>query len=243
MPVVYGLHPVREALAGGQVERLLIQRDSANPRLNELVGLARARGVDVRFEPRPRLDQLAERNLHQGVVAFIAGRAMQTLEELVASAPANPLYLILDGIEDPHNLGAILRCADGAGVAGIVLPKRRSAPLSETVWKVSAGAAQYVPIARVPNIVQAMETLKAHGVWVVGTDVQAPRLWDEADFTTPLAVVVGREGEGLHQLVKSRCDFLVRLPMLGKVQSLNVSVSTGILLYEALRQRRKAGVV
>lgn len=237
MPTVYGIHPVKAALAGGQVERLVLQQDSPNPRLRELAGLARAGGVDVRFEPRARLDRLADGGVHQGAVALLAGQALRSLEDLLDAAPPNPVFLVLDGVEDPHNLGAILRSADGAGVSGVILPKRRTAPLSDVVWKASAGAAAHVPLARVANVAQTLEELKQRGIWVAGADMAGDREWHQLDWTGPVALVLGGEGAGLHDLVRRRCDFLVRLPLLGTVQSLNVSVTAGILLYEIIRQR------
>jgi len=241
MTLVFGIHPVQTALEAGDIERLVVVKPARNPRLQQIIDLARERGVDLRFEPRSRLDQLAGMAAHQGVVGYVAGRPLLQLEDLVARAGPAPLFLLLDGIEDPHNLGAILRSADGAGVSGVVLPKRRSAPLSETVWKVSAGAVQHVPVARVANLHQTIRTLQSHGVWVVGADLSAGREWHAADLSGPVALVLGREGEGLHRLVRESCDELVRLPMRGRVQSLNVGVTAGILLYEAVRQRQKSG--
>lgn len=239
MPLIFGIHPVREALRAGTVERLVVRQETDNRRLAELVGLARAAGVDVRFERPERLDALCEGKPHQGVAAFAAPAPLADAEELLGRAGGDALFLLLDGIEDPQNLGAILRSADGAGVDGVFLPKRRSAPLSDAAWKASAGAAQHVPVARVPNLAQLMDRLKERGVWITGTDTDAPRAWHEADFTGPVALVFGREGEGLHRLVREKCDFLVKLPMRGSVASLNVSVSAGILLYEVLRQRSR----
>jgi len=238
MPVIYGIHPVHEALDGGDVERLVVQKDNKNPRILKLAGIAKSLSIDVRFEQRHRLDRLTDRANHQGIVAYVAGRSLLSMEEILDSGPPNPLYLVLDGIEDPHNLGAIIRSAEASGVSGVFIPKRRNAPLSDTVWKVSAGAVQHVPIARVSNVNQTINTLKKSGVWVIGADIQASKNWYEVDFTEPSAIVVGREGEGLHKLVRKNCDFLVRLPMKGRVQSLNVAVSAGILLYEAVRQRK-----
>ena len=241
MALIYGIHPVREALRAGSVERLLIRRDGENRRLGELVGMARSLGVDVRFEPGRNLDALSEGCLHQGVVAYVTPAPLLDAETLMDRGGDTPLHLLLDGIEDPHNLGAILRSADGAGVTGVFLPKRRSAPLSETVWKTSAGAVQNVPIARTANIVTVMEKLKDRGFWVTGTDGSATKLWHEVDYTGPTALVFGREGEGLHRLVKEHCDHLVKLPMLGSVSSLNVSASAAVLLYEVVRQRKLKG--
>lgn len=239
MPMIFGIHPVREALAAGEVERLLVQADASGGRLGELISRARGLGVDIRHEPKARLDQLANGTLHQGIAALVAGRRLYSLEDLLAGRDHPPLLLLLDGIEDPHNLGAIIRSAEGAGVTGLVLTKRRSSPLSDTVWKISSGAVQHVPVAKVPNLAQAMDWLKEQGVWITGTAIDAPLLWHEADFTGPLAIVLGREGEGMHRLVREKCDYLVRLPMAGRVESLNVSVSAGILLYEAVRQRAR----
>jgi 23S rRNA (guanosine2251-2'-O)-methyltransferase len=229
-----------EALRAGDIERIVVAKPARNPRLQPIIDLARERGVDLRFEPRSRLDQIAGKANHQGIVGYVAGRPLLELEDILARGTGEPLYLLLDGIEDPHNLGAILRSADGAGVHGVFLPKRRSAPLSETVWKVSAGAVQHVPIARVSNLHQTILTLRERGVRIIGADMPADHDWFDDDLTGPVALVVGREGEGLHRLVRQSCDELIRLPMLGRVQSLNVSVSAGIILYEAVRQRRKS---
>lgn len=240
MPLIFGIHPVQEALANGQIDRLVVQQDLHNPRVHQLVQRARAAGLDLRLETRVQLDRLCDGGLHQGIAAYVTERPLIPLEELLREDGPNPLVILLDGIEDPHNLGAIIRSADGAGATGIVLPKRRSAPLSDAVWRASAGAAAHARICRVSNLVAAMEWLKGKGLWLIGADGGADMPWCEADYTGPVGLVVGREGEGLHQLVRQRCDFLVALPMLGQVSSLNVSVSAGILLYEAVRQRRPA---
>lgn len=241
MAIIYGIHPVQEALNAGKVERLVVLRDNDNLRVAQLVAQARDLRIDVRQEPRHRMEALAGGVAHQGIVAYVTQPRAWGIEDMVDNAGESPLFLLLDGIEDPHNLGAILRSADGAGVTGVILPKRRAASVTDTVWKVSAGAAQYVPVARVANISQAIEFLKSRGVWVIGTDLSGDCEWHEVDYTGPVAIVMGREGEGLHQLVKRHCDHLVRLPMLGAIQSLNVSVSTGIMLYEVVRQRRSQG--
>jgi len=237
MPLIFGIHPVQEALAEERVDRLIVQQDLHNPRVHQLLQRARAAGIDYRQEPKIQLDRLCEGGTHQGVAAFVAERPLLSLEELLAEGGPEPLVLLLAGIEDPHNLGAIIRSADGAGATGIVLPKRRSAPLSDAVWRASAGAAAHARICRVGNLVSAMEWLKARGLWLAGADERGDRLWHAVDLTGPVGLVLGREGEGLHELVRRHCDFLVRLPMRGGVSSLNVSVSAGILLYEAVRQR------
>ncbi|HQF85638.1 MAG TPA: 23S rRNA (guanosine(2251)-2'-O)-methyltransferase RlmB [Acidobacteriota bacterium] len=240
MPVICGIHPVKEALATGGVERLLVAEGKHHPRIHELVTAARGRGIEVRAVPRAVLDRHAPGANHQGVVAFSAGRALCDLAELLRPEAGTPLLLLLDGVEDPHNLGAILRSADGAGATGVILPKRRSAPLSDAVWRASAGAAAYVPVARVVNVAETIRTLQAGGVRVVGADAAAGRPFFAEDLTGPVALVLGREGQGLHRLVRERCDALVSLPMRGRVSSLNVSVSAAILLYEAVRQRATA---
>jgi len=244
MNVITGIHAVREALESGRaIDRISIARGRHGERVEDLVRLARQRGVPVRFEDRAQVDRLAGTREHQGVVALAAAKKMLGLEDLLAKiAPAEGregLLVLLDGIEDPHNLGAIVRTALAAGADGIVIPERRAAPLTEAVERASAGALAHLPVARVTNLVRAMEELKEAGYWLVGLDERAEKSYNEADFTLPTALVLGGEGKGLHELTRKRCDFLVSIPTTGPVRSLNVSVAAGIVLFEALRQRRK----
>jgi len=243
MALVYGINAVLEALQarGARVERVSVERGRRNPRLREIVELARGRRVPIAFEERAWLDRKAGGERHQGVVCQLAEIETGDVEDLLAQARAPGLVLVLDGIEDPHNLGAILRSAEVAGADGVLVPRRRSAGLTGSVVKASAGAAAHVRVARFGNTVAALELLKAKGYWIAGLQAEAPRpLW-EADFTVPTALVLGGEGGGLHRLVRERCDFLVGIPVRGRVSSHNVSVAAGIALYEVLRQRERAG--
>ncbi|HEY8495738.1 MAG TPA: 23S rRNA (guanosine(2251)-2'-O)-methyltransferase RlmB [Limnochordales bacterium] len=243
--LIAGRNPVREALlAGRPVERLLVAEGAGGASLAEIVRLAAERGIAVQYADRRRLDRLAAGQLHQGVVAIAAPKAYVSIEEILAQAEAQgepPLILLLDEVQDPHNLGSLLRSADGAGAHGIVIPKRRSAGLTMTVARTSAGAVEYVPVAQVSNLVQAIRSLKERGLWVVGADMAGElELWD-ADLTGPLAVVIGGEDKGLGRLVRESCDFLVRIPMRGRVNSLNAGVAGAVILFEIARQRRGAG--
>jgi 23S rRNA (guanosine2251-2'-O)-methyltransferase len=192
----------------------------------------------VRFENREALDRLARNDAHQGVVAVARERKFAGIQDLLTRRGEYRFLLALDGIEDPHNLGALLRTADGAGVDGVLLPERRSAPVTATVAKASAGASEHVRIARVTNLVRALEELKANNIWCVGLDERGTVDYDQFDFRLDCALVLGREGDGLHDLVRRTCDHLVRIPMAGQVPSLNVSVAGAVVMYEAARQRR-----
>jgi 23S rRNA (guanosine2251-2'-O)-methyltransferase len=194
-------------------------------------------GVPLRFESREALDRLSGSVSHQGLIAVVSPKPVMQLDELLDAARDPALLLVLDGVVDPRNLGAALRCADAAGADGVVLPERRSAGLSEVVSRTSAGALEHVPVARVGNLVQALEGLKERGLWVVGLDAEGSERWDSVDYKRPLAVVVGGEGKGIRRLVREHCDHLVSLPLFGRVESLNVSVAAGIALYEVVRQR------
>lgn len=240
MEILYGLHPVEEALRSGnrRFDHVVVARERQDQRLQKILELCRERGVRVRSESREQLTLVARNPGHQGVVAFVRERTMLDVEDLLApSTPA--LLLALDGVEDPQNLGALLRTADGAGVTGVVLTERRSAPLSAVALKASAGAAEHVRIARVVNLVRALEQVKAANIWCVGLDERGTMDYTEYDFTSPCMLVLGREGAGLHDLVRRTCDHLLRIPMAGKVASLNVSAAGAVVLYEAYRQRRR----
>ncbi|HVW79097.1 MAG TPA: 23S rRNA (guanosine(2251)-2'-O)-methyltransferase RlmB [Alloacidobacterium sp.] len=241
MEVLYGLHSVEEALRAGrrQFDHVCVARERQDNRLQRVIDLCRAAGVRLRFEPRDHLDRLAKTPGHQGVVAIVRPKAMLELEDLL-DGPEPRLLLALDGVEDPQNLGALLRTADGAGADGVVLTERRSAPLSPVAIKASAGAAEHVRIARVVNLSRALEQLKEQNLWCVGLDERGAMSYEEFDFTSNCVLVLGREGAGLHDLVKRHCDHLLRIPMAGKVASLNVSVAGAVVLYEAARQRRVA---
>ena len=239
-----GIHAVREALEAGQAfDRVVITRGRQDTRVEEIVQLARERNIPVRFEDRGQVDRLAGSKDHQGVVALAAARAAGTLEEILAAANKSPgrgqkgLIVLLDGIEDPHNLGAVIRTALAAGAHGVIIPERRAAGLTDTVARASAGALAHLPVAKVTNLAQTMEELKEAGYWLIGLDERADKSYTEADYTSPVGIVLGGEGKGLHDLTRKRCDFVVSLPTTGPVKSLNVSVAAGVVLFEALRQR------
>jgi 23S rRNA (guanosine2251-2'-O)-methyltransferase len=234
--VTAGVNPVREALrAGRPLDKVLIARGAAGPRIQEIIDLCRAQSISVRFEPREALDRASQTAAHQGVVALGAAHAYAELRQVI---PGAQLLVILDGVEDPHNLGAIVRTAHAAGAAAVVIPERRSAPITEAVAKAAAGALEYLPIARITNVSQALELLKQAGFWIYGLDERAPAVYDQVTYNTPTAFVLGGEGKGLHQGVQKHCDVLVRIPMAGEVSSLNVSVAAGVVLFEWRRTRR-----
>lgn len=237
-----GIHAVREALeAGNPFDRIVIAKGRQDTRVEEIVQLARSHGIAVRFEDRAQLDRLANTRDHQGVVAIVSARAAATLEDILERANQSKsqrgLIVLLDGVEDPHNLGAIIRTALAAGAHGVVIPERRAAGLTDTVARASAGALAHLPVAKVTNLVRAMEELKEVGYWLVGLDEAGQKSYTEVDYTSPTGIIMGGEGNGLHELTRKRCDFLVCLPTTGPVKSLNVSVATGVVLFEALRQR------
>jgi 23S rRNA (guanosine2251-2'-O)-methyltransferase len=234
MPILSGVHPVAEALrAGHPLERLLIAQGAGGPRLQEIIDLARRASIPVRFEPRGALDRLAGTQAHQGVVAMGAAKKYAGLEDVAASQ----LVVVLDGVEDPHNLGAIIRTAHAAGAASVIIPERRAVGLTDVVAKAAAGALEYLPVVRVTNLNRAVESLKERGFWIYGLDERGAQDYDRVDYASPTALVLGGEGGGLHEHVRKHCDLLVRIPMAGKISSLNVSVAAGVVLFE-LRRRR-----
>src|SRR5712671_6749775 len=244
MEVLYGLHPVEEAIRSGsrQLDHVSVARERRDDRLERLMELCRTAGIRVALEPRDQLTRLARTDAHQGVLAVVRERRFLGIEDLLGrdETGQHRFFLALDGVEDPHNLGALLRTADGAGVDGVVLPERRSAPVTGTVAKTSAGASEHVRIARVTNLVRALEQMKQKHVWVLGLDERGTPDYTEFDFRTDCVLVLGREGAGLHDLVKKTCDHLLRIRMAGQVSSLNVSVAGAIVMYEAMRQRHQA---
>jgi 23S rRNA (guanosine2251-2'-O)-methyltransferase len=243
MEVLYGLHPVEEAIRSGsrQLDHVSVARERRDDRLERLIQLCRTVGIRVSLEPRDQLTRIAKTDMHQGVLALVKERQFLSIEDLLTPKEEGQhrFFLALDGIEDPHNLGALLRTADGAGVDGVILPERRSAPVTATVAKTSAGASEHVRIARVTNLVRALEQMKQKHVWVLGLDERGTPDYTEYDFKTDCVLVLGREGAGLHDLVKKTCDHLLRIPMAGQVSSLNVSVAGAVVMYEAMRQRRQ----
>ena len=234
--IIYGINPVLEALRAGRVKALRVG-NRADDRLKQLLALADERGVRVTRVPADALDRDSRRGVHQGVVADVSEAKDYSVDELIREAAGAPLIVVLDGIEDPHNLGAILRTADAAGVDGVVIQSRRAAARDGAAAKASAGAVAHVKVAEVVNIARAIEELKEAGVWTVGLAGEAADSYDAVDFTLPTAVVLGAEGPGLRRLVRERCDRLASIPMRGHVGSLNVSVAAGIVLFEAVRQR------
>jgi 23S rRNA (guanosine2251-2'-O)-methyltransferase len=256
MEVLYGLHPVSEALKAGRrrFDHVLVACERHDDRLNRVIAQCRDAGIRVREESREQLTLAANTPAHQGVVALVRPQEFLTIEDLFTPDPATNkspagksparLVLALDGVEDPQNLGALLRVADGAGVDGVMLTERRSAPLSPAAVKASAGAAEHLRIARVVNLVRSLEELKKHNLWIVGLDAGAAErgltAYDQFDFTGDIVIVLGSEGAGLHDLVRRTCDHLLHIPMAGGVSSLNVSAAGAVVLFEAARQRRAA---
>jgi 23S rRNA (guanosine2251-2'-O)-methyltransferase len=235
--IIYGINAVLEALRARRVTAIRVS-SRADARVAAAISLAEEHGVLVRRVEGGELDRTTRGAAHQGIVADVDERPMTSVEELVAGAKGAPLIVVLDGIEDPQNLGAILRTVDAAGADGVVRQSRHAAPLGGATAKVSAGAVAHVRVADVVNIARAIDILKDQGVWTVGLAGDAAKSYHDIDFTLPTALVVGAEGAGLRRLVRERCDWLVSIPMRGHVQSLNVSVATGVALYEAIRQRR-----
>lgn len=235
---IAGIHPVREALrAQRPLDKVLIAKGAAGPRIQEIVDLCRAASVPVRFEPRESLDRAAKGLSHQGVLGFGAAQTYAELDDVVAGAK---LLVVLDGVEDPHNLGAIVRTAHAVGADAIIVPDRRAAPLTETVEKAAAGALAYLPVARVTNVSQTLERLKEQGFWIYGLDERGKELYDRVEYSSPTVIVLGGEGKGLHQGVQKHCDVLVRIPMAGEVSSLNVSVAAGVVLFEWRRRNSES---
>lgn len=235
--IIYGINPVLEALRAGRVTELRVG-ERADDRLKQLLALASERGVRVRRVPAEALERDSRRGVHQGVVAEVRSAANFSIEEIVNGAAEAPLVVVLDAIEDPHNLGAIIRTADAAGVDGVVIQSRRSAARGGAAAKASAGALAHVKIAEVVNIARAVDELKEAGVWTIGLAAEAADSYEAIDLTLPTALVLGGEGAGLRRLVRERCDRLASIPMRGSVGSLNVSVAAGVVLFEAVRQRR-----
>ena len=234
-----GIHAVTEALRAGRVlERVVVVRGARNPRLKAIVEECRQRKVPLRFEPREALDRVAQGEVHQGVIAVVASKRYGNLDDVVKKINRPGLVVVLDGVEDPHNLGAIIRSAHAVGVDAVVIPSRRSAGITPTVAKAAAGALEYVEVVRTPNISRALTSLKEKGYWVIGLDERAEENYDQADYRGNTVLVLGREGKGLHQLTAKRCDTLVKIPVAGRIASLNVSVAAGVVLFEALRQRQ-----
>lgn len=241
--MVAGRNAVMEALKGSRsVNKLMIANGSTEGSIKEIIAVAKEKGVNIQYWDRSKLDSIARGIRHQGVLAQVAPVQYAELEDILQVAKDRnepPFIVLLDELADPHNLGAILRTADAAGVHGVLIPKHRSCPLSATVAKTSAGAVEHVPVARVGNLVQTIKKLKQEGLWVAAADMDGKDYY-ATDLTGPLLLIIGSEGQGVGRLVKEQCDFVVRIPMVGKINSLNASVAGSILMYEAMKQRRKA---
>lgn len=239
--MIIGRNPVMEALKSGRSVNKVIISQQINARFHsQIQGLSKSAGTIIQKVPKKKLDQLADGGNHQGVIAYVASYQYASIDDLFAKAEARneePFFIILDELEDPHNLGSILRTADATGVHGIIIPKHRSVGLTATVAKTSAGAIEYIPVARVTNIRDTISELKERHVWVVGTDMKNSEDYRTLDGTLPIALVIGNEGKGISRLVKENCDWTVSLPMTGSVSSLNASVACSLLLYEVYRKR------
>lgn len=239
--VLVGRNAVTEALKSGRgINKLWIASGDREGSVSEIAALAKERGIVVQYVKRAKIEALAGGHRHQGVLAYVAPVPYAELDDILKAAEEKgeaPFLVLLDELEDPHNLGALLRTADATGVHGILIPKRRSVSLNATVAKTSAGAVEYVPVARIGNIAQTLKKLKEKGFWVAGADMDGEKAYYEADLTGPLVLVVGSEGRGMSRLTKEACDFIVSMPMVGRINSLNASVAGSILMYESMRQR------
>ncbi|MEN3333113.1 MAG: rRNA (guanosine2251-2-O)-methyltransferase [Blastocatellia bacterium] len=241
MAHIYGVLPVIEALRSGarRIERIVIAEGARHERLREVFEQAKRARIPVRKEPRIALDRLAAGANHQGVIALAAAASYTDEDDLLERITPQTLFVLLDGVEDPHNLGAIIRTAECAGASAIIIPERRAAHITEIVAKTAAGATEYLPVARVTNLANFIEKLKERKVWVIGVEASGDMDYTQYDYTGALALVFGGEGHGLHRLVRERCDVTVSIAMRGRITSLNVSVAVGVVLFEALRQRSK----
>lgn len=239
--IIYGRNPVTEALKSGHtIDKIFIQEGMRHAQIGAIRNLAKEHGVVYQFVDKRKLDRMTDGENHQGVAAYAAAHKYSEVGDILNAAREKnepPFIIIADGLSDPHNLGSIIRSANAAGAHGVIIPKNRSVSLNSVVAKVSTGAVEYTPVARVTNIAQTIEKLKKEGLWVCGTALEAEQTYYDADLTGALAIVIGSEGEGISRIVRDSCDFLVKIPMIGRTESLNASVAAGILLYESLRQR------
>ncbi len=228
---------MREALrAGRPLERILIAKNLTGPKVQEIIDLARERNIPVRLDVRGAVDRAAPKTIHQGVVAFHSSSQYVEFSSLILG---RGMLVLLDGVEDPHNLGAIIRTAHAAGASGIVIPERRAAGITETAAKAAAGALEHISVARVVNMARAVDELKEAGYWIYGVDERGGHRYDEVQLTQPIAIVLGGEGHGVHDIVRKKCDFVVNIPMAGAISSLNVSVAAGVALFEFRRRLKK----
>jgi len=236
---IIGRNPVLEILKSGKdIEKLYIQKGELKGSINKILGIARDKNIVIQRVDKNRLDKISQGN-HQGVVAVVAPFSYSSVEDILENAKKrkeSPFLLILDGIEDPHNLGAIIRTAECGGAHGVIIPKRRSAGVTQTVYKSSAGAVEHIPVAKINNISDTIEILKDRGLWVYGADMEGENYYFNTELKGPIALVIGSEGRGLSRLVREKCDFLLKIPMLGEISSLNASNAASILIYEIVRQ-------
>jgi len=240
METISRLNPIVEALRATpqRVHKIFIQKEARHKKVSQIIRLAHEHHIPFLFVPRQKLDSIDRH--HQGAVAFLSHKEFSSLDSIL-KASERPFLLLLDGVEDPQNFGAIVRSAEGGGVDGIILPERRSVGVTSTVASVSAGALEYVKIARVKNLVQTADKLKEIGIWIIGAEGGSSSYWYEFDYTQPVAIVLGSEGKGLRPLIKKKCDKILSLPLFGKVSSLNVASAASIFIYEVIRQRMNAG--
>lgn len=238
---IEGRNPVMEALkAGREIDKILIAKGTEGGSLIKIIGKAKDKGIVIQYVERQKINEMSKSDAHQGIIALVAAYEYVDFEDIIENARnkgKDPFILILDEIMDPHNLGSIIRTADAVGADGVIIPKRRSVGLTAVVAKSSAGAIEYVPVAKVSNIAQTIDKIKKMGIWVAGADMDGEKEHYYTDLKGPLALVIGNEGEGISRLIKEKCDFLVKLPMVGEVSSLNASVAAAILMYEVFRQR------
>lgn len=239
---IEGRNPVMEALkAEREIDKILVAKGAAEGSIHKIVGIAKERGIPIQYVERQKLDQLSESHVHQGIIAFAAAHAYVDVEDILKKAEEkgeDPFLVILDEITDPHNLGSVIRTANAAGVHGVIIPKRRAVGLTAVVAKTSAGAIEYVPVAKVSNLAQTIDRLKERGLWIIGADMDGEKAYYESDLTGKIALVIGSEGKGIGRLIKEKCDFIIHIPMKGEVGSLNASVAAAILMYEAMKQRK-----
>lgn len=238
---IEGRNSVLELLESGKdINKIFVTRGEKHGSINKIIAIAKDRKIIIVEKDKKQMEEMAQEENYQGVIAIVPPYEYVEIDEILETAKEkneDPFILILDGIEDPHNLGSIIRTAETAGVHGIIIPKRRAVAVNSTVNKTSAGAVEHMKIARVTNISDAIEELKQKGLWICGTDINTNKYYYNQDLTGPLGIVIGNEGKGISEKVKKNCDFLVKIPMKGKITSLNASVSTGIIVYEALKQR------
>ena len=247
MRIIYGRNPVLEAIkARAPVEKILLAEHLKGGVIEDIKSRARKEGIKIEKAERNRLDQLAGTGDHQGVIAFLPEKDYCSVEEILQMAQKRgepPFITLLDEVQDPQNLGAIIRSAEGAGVHGVIIPKRRAVGLTEVVAKASAGAIEHIPVARVENLVGALRQLKGEGIWIFGADQNGETLYYQADFSGPVGIVIGSEGRGIRRLIRENCDFLIRIPMYGRIDSLNASVAAALIFYEVRRQRETRSIL